>query len=206
MAATTRTRRKAVEPVVEETDDAFEELEEIDETDEDEDEVEEAPAPKTRGRKTPPTKATNKSEAPANAANEYGSAWLAEHVTEVTGSEYDGRGIRMLLRKIAKDPDGVLGREIGEDRTRYTFRGPNDPVVKAVVRMVKTGADKAVKREGLEKVKEAATPPTKRTRAKVEDEVEDAAPVRRTRKATTAKATPPAKATPARRTRARATS
>jgi len=194
MAASTRTRRKATapEPVVE--DDAFEELEEIDET---EDEVEEAPAPKTRGRKAaPPTK----TEAPANAATEYGSAWLAEHVTEVTGTEYDGRGIRMLLRKIAKDPEGPLGREIGEDRTRYTFRGPNDPVVKAVVRMVKTGADKAVKREGLEKVK--ATTPPKRTRAKAED-VEETTPTRTRARKTTAKAAAPAKATPTRRTRTR---
>lgn len=190
MAARTRRRAAApVEPV--ETDDAFEELEEVDETDE----IEEAPAPKTRARKA--TKSTAPADKPATGTNELGSVWLAEHITEVTGVEYDSRGIRMLLRKIAKDPEGPLARSIGEDRTRYTFRGPNDAVVKAVVRMVKSGEATAVKREGLEKVK--STTATKRTRAKAtEDEAPESTPRTRTRKATAAKAAP-AKATPTRR-------
>jgi len=190
MAARTRRRAAApVEPV--ETDDAFEELEEVDETDE----VEEAPAPKTRARKA--TKSTAPADKPATGTNELGSVWLAEHITEVTGVEYDSRGIRMLLRKIAKDPEGPLARTIGEDRTRYTFKGPNDAVVKAVVRMVKSGEATAVKREGLEKVK--STTATKRTRAKAtEDEAPESTPRTRTRKATAAKAAS-AKATPTRR-------
>jgi len=190
MAARTRRRAAApVEPV--ETDDAFEELEEVDETDE----VEEAPAPKTRARKA--TKSTAPADKPATGTNELGSVWLAEHITEVTGVEYDSRGIRMLLRKIAKDPEGPLARTIGEDRTRYTFKGPNDAVVKAVVRMVKSGEATAVKREGLEKVK--STTATKRTRAKAtEDEAPESTPRTRTRKATAAKAVS-AKATPTRR-------
>lgn len=187
-----RTRRKAAAPV--ETDDAFEELEEVDEVEDDE--VEEAPAPKTRARKA--TKSTAPADKPATGTNELGSVWLAEHITEVTGVEYDSRGIRMLLRKIAKDPEGPLARTIGEDRTRYTFKGPNDAVVKAVVRMVKSGEATAVKREGLDKVK--STAPAKRTRAKAtEDEAPEPTPRTRTRKATPAKAAAPAKATPTRR-------
>lgn len=164
-------RRKAaaaVEPEVEE----IEELDELEELEDPEEEVEEAP--KSKGKKAAPAKATPpaKKAAPAAEKSEYDSAWLAEYVTEETGQEYDARGIRMLLRKLAKD--GLLEREVGTDRSRYVFpKGPNDPTVKQVVKLVKSGADKAIKNESLNDIKakkaaerETAEAPAKKTTTK----------------------------------------
>jgi len=150
MAATgTRRGTKAAAPVVEDTeDDEFEELEDgTDEGLEELEDEEEAPAPK-------PKKTTKAAAAKTVDKPKFGSAELAAHVTEVTGETYDGRAVRMLLRKMAKD--GQLPRVIGETRDRYSFTGPDDPTVKAVVTMVKDGTAKALKQEGLQKVKEAA--------------------------------------------------
>jgi hypothetical protein len=183
MMATTRRRTKAAAPV-EEPEDSFEELEDGDDELEDledatDDEVEEAPAPKTRARKA--TKAA--APAKAESGGEYNTAWLAEHVSEVTGTDVDSRSLRMLLRKMAAE--GELERVVGEDRQRYTFRGPNDPTVKTIVRKIKGGELTVARRAGLEAVKEKAAPPAKK-----------AAP----RKAAPAKAAP-AKATRTRRSR-----
>lgn len=169
------TRRKAAEPVVE--DDAFEELEDVEgEELEEIEEVEEEPAPKRRRGAKSTTKAAP--EKPAAAGSEFNTAWLANHVSEVTGIEIDGRGLRMILRKMASDGD--FPREVGEDRQRYTFpKGANDPNVKRVIARVKAG--NAAKAEApVEK------PVAKTTKA---------APAKKT----TAKKTAPAKAAPRRR-------
>lgn len=185
------TRRKAAASEAPAEEDAFEDLDDIAEDDDGleelEDEVEEEPVkPAKRGR----PKATPAKKAPVaadNGADEaYNSAWLAEHVNEMTGESHDARSIRMLLRKMAAD--GTLPREVGVDRSRYTFpRGERDPIVLAVVKRVKAGELKVVKRESLDKVKQAAAPAKKATRrAPAEEE-----PVKRTRaKAAPAKATP----------------
>jgi hypothetical protein len=192
--ATRRKTTKPVEPEVIEDDDAFEELADVDEVEEDE-----APAEKPkRGRKAATT------TAPAKSSTGLGSPWLAEHLTETTGKQFDARSVRMLLRRLAKDEDGPLAREVGSDRSRYEFRGPNDPVVKAIVKMVKEGP---APRTRAPKDEDEAPAPRKRAAKKAAAPVEDdegeeeATPRRRTRKATTA----PAKATPA-RSRRRASS
>lgn len=185
MAARRTATKAAAKPPVETDEDAFEELDEIEEAEEPTDD---APARKAR-----------KSTGGAAAAKDtgYGSVWLAEHVSDTTGTDIDSRGIRMYLRRLARDEEGPLARAVGEDRGRYTFKGPNDPVVKAIVRMVKEGATKT--RAKAEATTEAT--PTKRTRkaaAKpVEEPVEEVeeTPRRRTR---ATKAAAPAKATPAR--------
>jgi hypothetical protein len=192
----TKTKAKAA-PVVEPDEDEFEDmeddeateadddLEELDESDEDE--ADEKP----KAKRKPPVRPTI----------EFGSPWLAAHVTEVTGETFDARGIRMLLRKLAKD--GKLERVVGETKTRYEFTGPEDKTVKAVITMVKDGTAKELKRAGLEKVKadsEAKRAAKKAAKAKaaaeaadeVEDEV-DEAPAPKRKKTATA----PAKATPA---------
>jgi hypothetical protein len=187
-------RKAAAQP---EPEEEFEEIEEGDEDLEeleDEEPEDEAPAPKAK--KT--TKAAV-STAPTN-----GSAWLAAHVTEVTGETYDARGVRMLLRKLAKD--GTLDREVGETRDRYSFTGPNDPIVKAVVKMVSSGEAKAMKQAGLEKVKAAAE--AKKAKAKAEkeaaveeaEEVEEEAPKPTRRRTAAPTKTAPAKAAPAKAT------
>jgi hypothetical protein len=234
MAATATTRRKTtaakpVEPVeVVETEDEFEEMDEadIEETDEDEsdgdedddleelEEVEEEETTvtptKTKATKAKATKAATTAKAPAI---EYGSPWLAKYITDTTDDRYDARGIRMLLRKLAAD--GKLNRKVGEDRNRYSFTGPDDETVKQVLAMVKDGTAKALKQQGLDKVKEqaaikkAAAKAAKEAKeaeaAEVEEtdeeeieEVEEAPkPAPRRRPSATKTATPaPAKATP----------
>lgn len=182
---------EADETDTEETDDDLEELE-------DDEEVEEAPAPK--GKKT-----AAKRQPPKQPVIAFGSAELAAHVTETTGETYDARAIRMLLRKLAKDEK--FKRVIGEDRSRYSFSGPSDPVVVLVVDMVKSGAAKELKQAGLQAVKDKAA--EKKALAKaakaaeaeaeddddMEEEVEAPAPKRRTATKTAA----PAKAQPSRR-------
>lgn len=189
MAARRRAAAKPAEEAIEELDD----LEEITEDDGDAlEELEEEPTPtpakRTRAKattaKATPAKAATKAAAPASDRSEFDSNWLAAHVTEETGIEYDSRAVRMLLRKLAKD--GQLSREIGEDRSRYDFpKGANDPTVKRVIALIKSGEAKAVKQEGLETAKASAA--------------KKAAPAKATKAAT--KSAPPAKATTTRRRR-----
>lgn len=200
MAPTSRTKRtattKAVEPEVVEDEEFEDEFEDADETEDDGDELEDATdeeeAPAEKPKRKPPVR-------PKIA---FGSPELAAHVTEVTGENYDARAIRMLLRDMAKK--GKLARVVGEDKARYEFSGPEDPTVKAVVKMVQAGEAKALKQAGLQAVKDRAA--AKKAAAKAApveaddegDEMEEVeeAPKPRTRRAAP-KPTAPAKATPA---------
>lgn len=230
MAPTATRRRSATKPVepevvVEETEDEFEELEDdteaVDETG-DEDELEELaeddeePAPVKKTTKA----ATKKAPAAKPEEPKFNTAWLAAYVTETTGKSYDGRAIRMLLRKLASD--GKLARKVGEDRDRYTFpTAEKDPIVVQVVKMITSGEAAKLKQAGLDKVKEQAAAKKAAAKAKkdaeaaedaaeelddsdVEDEEVEETPApkpRATRRAaTTAKAAAPAKAAPVRRT------
>jgi hypothetical protein len=187
-------RRRAAQPA-----EAIEELDDLEEITDDagdddlEELTEEEPAPtpakRTRAKaapakatKTAPTKAATKA-APASDRSEFDSNWLAAHVTEETGIEYDGRAVRMLLRKLAKD--GHLAREIGTDRSRYDFpRGANDPTVKAVIKLIKSGEAKAVAQEGLAEAKAskaAKAAPAKKAAAPAKTAPAKAAPARRRR-------------------------
>lgn len=223
MAGTATNRRTATakakpapEPA-EVEEDEFEDVEEdeIEDGDTDDDDLEELeedePAPAPKARKTTKAKATTdaadkpKRTPPTRPTIEFGSPWLAAYVTENTDETYDARGIRMLLRKLAKD--GVLERTVGEDRNRYEFSGPKDPIVVAVLEMISTGAAKALKQAGLQKVKDAAAAKKaakKAEQTEVEEDAEDMevedvpAPAVRRR---AAKAAAPAKATPATRRR-----
>ena len=201
-ARATSTKAKAA-PVEEPDEDEFEDAEEIDEDEDleelEDEEPEEAPAPKA--------KKTAKATAAKNAnAPKFGSAELAAYITETTGENFDGRSVRMLLRKLAKD--GKHDRVVGETRDRYAFTGPNDPTVKAVLAMVKSGEAKAMKQEGLQAVKDKAAEKRAAAKAAKEaeveemdevEEVEEAPRPRRTR-AAAAKPATPAKATPAKAT------
>jgi hypothetical protein len=218
MATTATTRRTSTKakaaPVVEPDEDDFEDIDEdeVEDGDTDEDDLEEldeddepeaAPAPKAKSTKAKAATTGDKPKRtpPTRPAIEKGSPWLAAYVTENTDETYDARGIRMLLRKLAKD--GKLARVVGEDRARYEFSGPEDPTVVAVMEMVTSGAAKALKQAGLQKVKDDAAA-RKAAKAKeaaevAEDademEVEDVPTPAVRRRA--AKAAAPAKATPA---------
>jgi len=177
-------RRRAAAPVVEEVFEEVDEIEELDDpAEEDVDDLEELkdaepePAPvRKRTTKTAPAKAAKATPAKpvkrapveTSESSEYDSNWLASFISEETGVEYDSRGIRMLLRKLAKD--GAFAREIGTDRSRYVFpKGANDPIVRRVIKMVKSGEATSIKREGLDTVKAAKaikTAPAKTAPAK----------------------------------------
>lgn len=191
-------------------EDEFETVEEDGDLEELEDEE-----PTETPKKTRKKPSTEKAQAArAATAPKFGSAQLAAHVTELTGDTYDARGIRMLLRKLAND--GKLERVVGETRDRYSFTGPDDPAVKAIVAMVKSGEAKALKQAGLDKVKAAAEEKRAAKKAakaaaeaeasetdedeEVEEEVEETPKPTTRRRA--AKPAAPAKATPSRRRQA----
>ncbi len=151
-------------------DELDEDVDELEEEDDDDlvDELEETPEDAPKAKRKPPTRP----------AIEFNSAWLAEYLNTQSGSSYDARGLRVLLRKLAAD--GVITRVVGEDRSRYDFTGgPDSPTVKAILAAVKTAAAakaapkekkaKVVKEETVEEVvaEEAPAPaPVKKTRRK----------------------------------------
>lgn len=93
-----------------------------------------------------------KKKGPTRPEIAFGTKELADHVNEATGSSYDAYQLRILLRKLAKD--GVIERDDSTGRARYSFTGPKDPQVKAIVKAVKEGAAEKAKEERLEGLKE----------------------------------------------------
>lgn len=165
MPAARRKSAKPVEEVVEELDTTDAELE----LDEDDEVEEEAPAPKAK--KKAPAKA--KAEKPAAEKIEFGSGWLAEHVNSEAGTSHTPYTLRILLRKLTAE--GTLKRDESQGRARYSFTGPEDPQVKAIVEAVKSGTDEKAKQERLDALKakraeaKAAKPKaTKKKAAKAE--------------------------------------
>lgn len=160
MAARKKASKPAVEAPVEEIEDLEDELD-----------VEEAPAEK-------PAKKAKAAPKPKAAAVEFGTKELADHVNSEAGTSYDAYTLRILLRKLTKE--GVIARTESEGRARYSFSGPKDPQVKAIVKAVKEGATEKAKQERLDGLKEkraAAKKPAKskaaKAKADVEPEVED---------------------------------
>ena len=125
--ATKKKAAKAVEPA------------EVEDFEGEEVEAEEAPA-------------KAKKAAPKRPEIAFGTKELADHVNEATGSSYDAYQLRILLRKLAKE--GVIERDETTGRARYSFTGPKDPQVKAIVKAVKEGAAEKAKEERLEGLKE----------------------------------------------------
>lgn len=169
----------------------LDEVEDLELEDEPE-ELEPEPAPK-RGRsktavkapakKAPARKAARKAPVEDDDESEedtgFDSNWLADYVNEVTGSDYDSRAIRMVLRKLAREE--IIEREIGTDRSRYTFSGPGDPRVKAVLRSVRSGAVEEAKSEAIDKAKAGRTA-KKTAGTKVAAATKKAAPAKATRR------------------------
>lgn len=166
MASTTTRRRGAkAKPAPEPEIDEIEDLEE--------DEVEEV---EEKPRKRSAKKATAKTDEnvdgkKASARKEVtnGTQWLAEHVNKLLGTEYKAYDLRVILRKMAKD--GTLDREVGEDRSRYDFEGPKDPVVLALVKKLKAGDLEKDRREKLAALKDKKAK-GKKAKAKSEDDDE----------------------------------
>jgi hypothetical protein len=112
---------------------------------------EEAPAPKAKKKPAAKKAAAEKPAKVAAPKIEFGTKELAAHVNAEAGTTYDAYNLRILLRKLTKD--GVLERVESEGRSRYSFTGPEDPQVVAIVEAVKSGAAEKAKQERLDKLK-----------------------------------------------------
>lgn len=157
---------KGKSAVVEELDD---DLELVD----DEDEAPAKPTKKTKGKAAAAPKA-EKAESTG-----MGASWLAEYVNEELGTEYTAANIRVILRKMAAEGD--LEREVGTDRARYQFTGERDPIVRAVLKRIKSGEADEAKKERLAAAKGGSS-----KKAAAEDE--DDAPAKKPSKKAKAKA------------------
>lgn len=137
MATATKTKRSATTkkaapaPEVEEEDDELEELEE--------DAVEEA-APKAKKG--------------AQAEVTFGVQDIVKHLTS-KGHKVNARGLRTLIRKMARDGSNRVEREIvAGNRTRYDWpKGVKDPEVKAIIKAFEAGELEADKQEKLAALK-----------------------------------------------------
>lgn len=167
MAAATRSRRTtkakpAPEPEVLEDDletvedptDEVEELEELDEAEVSENK----PAPKKASKKTEDIT--------------FGIQDLVKHIKDETGKDTDPRSIRTLIRKMAREDNPRVAREIkAGNRTRYNWSGPNHPEVRAIVEAFKAGELDQDKKEKLAALKERKS--VQKAAAKKDDAVDE---------------------------------
>jgi len=197
MAATTRTRRGATTKAAKPAPVEEEEPEELEVEDTDDEEMEELEEDEVADEKPAPKKSSTAAEIT------FGIRDLVELIKKKTGKDTDPRGIRTLIRKMARDGSGRVQREITPgNRTRYDWSGPNDPEVVKIVKAFDDGEleiEKQAKLTELKEKKAAKTAAKKATAAAVEeDEGEDEAPAKPARRRPAAKKTT---AAPARRTR-----
>lgn len=140
--ATTKKAAPKPPPVeVEETEDEELEDEETDELEEleEDDATDTAPAGKTKSKAQQVT---------------FGVSDLAKYLVEKTGQKVDARGLRTLIRKMARDGSNRVDREIvAGNRARYDWSGVNDPEVKRIIAAFKGGELEADKQEKLAKLK-----------------------------------------------------
>lgn len=134
-----------------------------DEDDDEDEEVEEKPKAKRQPPKRPEIK--------------YSTAWLIEEIERKTGKSLKPFDLRALLRKMAHA--GKIDRAVGTERGRYSFDGPKDPEVLAVIAAVKAGGVEKAKKASLDALKsktakkKAAAKKAKDEDVDEEDEVED---------------------------------
>lgn len=163
--AKAKTKSKKVIEEVDEDDIELEDDEDVELEDLDEDvEEDEAPAKKS---KTPEV--------------EFGASDLAKYLSEKTGKTISTRDLRALIRKMAREDDPRVEREITPgNRTRYNWPGGlKNPEVKAIIKAVTGGemeADKKAKLEEL-KARKAAKQAAEGGKAKKGKKGKKAAPV-----------------------------
>jgi hypothetical protein len=155
VAARTATKKAAAKkkaaPVVEAEeileDEEFEEVEEG--------EVEEAPA---------------KKKASGRPTVDFGIRQVCDILSEKTGKDVNPRELRTLARRLAKDDTGRIDREIvAGNRTMYSWSGPKDPEVVALIAAYMAGEgeiEKKAKLDALKAKREAAPKATKKTTTK----------------------------------------
>lgn len=115
---------------------------------------------------------------------EFGASDLAAHLSEVTGKKITPRDLRALIRKMAREDNPRVQREIKQgNRSRYNWPGGlENPEVQAIVAAVTGGeleADKQAKlaelkeKKAKKKAAEGDKPKAKKGKAKKAAEVED---------------------------------
>lgn len=127
------------------------------------------------------------SEAPAKKGSsrptvEFGIRQVCDLLKEKHGKDVSPRDLRVLARKLAKDGSNRIDREIvAGNRSQYSWSGPNDPEVKALVKAFLGGEGEAEKKAKLDELKarqaqkKAATPKpaAKKTTKKAAPPVEE---------------------------------
>lgn len=155
-ATAKKTAAKAKAAPVEEPEELLEDTEEFDEVEEGE--VEEAPAKK-------------KSAGNGRPSVKFGIRHVCDILSADLGKEVTPRELRTLARRLAKDASGRIDREIvAGNREMYSWSGPKDPEVVALIAAYKGGEAEIEKKAKLDALKEsrAAKPaaPTKKTTKK----------------------------------------
>lgn len=85
----------------------------------------------------------------------FGASDLARHLSEKHGKAVSPRELRTLIRKMARDGQGRVNREITPgNRTRYNWSGPEDPEVQAIIAAFEGGELEADKQAKLQELKE----------------------------------------------------
>lgn len=121
--------------------------------DEEFDEVEEAEA-----NEAPAKKATNRPTV------EFGIRQVCDLIKSKHGKDVTPRDLRVLARRLARDESGRIDREIvAGNRSQYSWSGPNDPEVKALVKAFLGGEGDEEKKAKLQELKDrqAAKKPAK---------------------------------------------
>lgn len=86
---------------------------------------------------------------------EFGASDLAKHLSKLTGKTISPRELRALIRKMAREDEPRVEREITPgNRTRYNWKGGlKHPEVKRIIKAVTGGEMEADKKAKLEKLK-----------------------------------------------------
>lgn len=153
---TAKKTAKAKPAPVEEPEELLEDTEEFEEVEEGE--VEEAPAKK-------------KSAGNGRPSVKFGIRHVCDILSAELGKEVTPRELRTLARRLAKDATGRIDREIvAGNREMYSWSGPTDPEVVALMAAYKGGEAEIEKKAKLDALKEsrAAKPaaPAKKTAKK----------------------------------------
>lgn len=116
----------------------------------------------------------------ATASVTFGASDLAALASEMMGKTYNARAIRQLLRKMAREDNPRIDREIiAGNKARYDWSGPDDPEVKTILKAIKGGEIEEEKKAALDKLKankatkDAAKKSKKDKKAKAEAEDDD---------------------------------
>lgn len=99
----------------------------------------------------------------------FGASDLAKHLSKVMEKEISARDLRTLIRKMAREDNPRIQREIvAGNRSRYDWSGLDDPEVKAIIKAVKAGELEQGKKEALDKLKASKAEKTAAKKAEKE--------------------------------------